>query len=75
MASDGLRYLMMTLRREFATRDQYQELEKYLKEAPPAVQHDLELLHRKISDRIEALEQKAKITSQSITAALRRGGR
>jgi len=73
MMNQSLNYFMTVLKREFAVRDQYRHLERFLEDAPPEVLHDLELLSRRIKEKIDDLERKGKITSQTISAAIRGG--
>ena len=69
--NEALRYFMTIIRREFSTRDQYHHLERFLETAPPEVTHDLELLSRKVKERINDLESKGRINSRTIGAAIR----
>jgi len=70
---EKLRWFMNTLRRHFNCRDQYHHLEAYMKNAPPEVLEELDILRRKLEDLVTASEQNKKVTSRTINAALRRG--
>ena len=71
--NDALHYFLTIIRREFPVRDQYHHLERFLEGAPPEVVKDLELLSRRIKEKIDDLERKSKINSQTISAAIRGG--
>jgi hypothetical protein len=71
--NDALHYFLTIIRREFQVRDQYHQLERFLEGAPPEAIKDLELLSRRIKEKIDDLERKGKINSQTISAAIRGG--